>query len=424
MAAKRRKRRPPSARLGSGQSASGSTSEHLGASANIGKLLRNYGGSQVAPTLVQPTATRDRDPVPRATPDAARFRISDMGCQTVRDVGPQSVGMTYWFDAPATGAAHDVLLRFAGTRIAARPDADAQASGAAEFTSDHTVRGLLPGLGRVSATVRVSGVAAGQWQVVATPESPGGVVLATGQSGFTPFIAEYAPGARIGAWPAMVSLGALLGVSLFGWLAARAGLSALTVVSLAIAACVVGLIGARVYFLAQATARVGLLSFAGMCIQGFVIGAVATLALGTWLLHLPLTTVLDITAPGLMVGMALGRLGCWWGGCCCGRLSTSRFALWSSNRYLGARRIPTQLMEGAVALLLAMFALTTTLVDRAPHYGMVLAVTLAAYIVARQLLFPLRDRPRRTHNGRATAAATASAVMVAALAILLKGHLG
>lgn len=390
--------------------------------ADVGELLRQYGvdrDSLGAP----PTATkRNRVVAPPPEADSARFRLSEIGCQSVRDAGPQSLGMTYWFDTPASGAASDVPLQFVGTRIAERPDADT--SGADEFTNTHTVRGLPAGLGRVAATVRVTGVAPGQWQVVATPKPPGGGVLATGQSGFSPFIGEYAPGVRLGAWPAMVSLGALVGVTLLGVLAARAGLSPLTVVALAIVACLTGLVGARIYFLAQTTERVGWLSFAGMCIQGFVIAAVATLVLGAWLLRLPLTTVLDIAAPGLLFGMALGRLGCWWGGCCAGRLSTSRFALWSSNRYVGARRVPTQLIEGSAALLLGLVALGVDLWDRTPHYGTLLAMMLAAYIVVRQLLFGLRDLPRRTRGGRAIAAATAAVAALAAIPVIAAGHFG
>lgn len=389
--------------------------------AGVGKLLRQYGVDRDSVGAPPIALKRNRVVVALPGPDAARFRINEIGCQTVRDAGPQSVGMTYWFDTPVSGAAHDLPLRFVGTRIAVRHDVEA--AGAVEFTSTHTVHGLPAGLGRVAATVRVSGVAPGQWQVVATPETPDGGVLATGQSGFTPFIGEYAPGVRLGAWPAMVSLGALVGVTLLGVLAARAGLSPRTVVALAIVACLTGLVGARIYFLAQTTERVGLLSLAGMCIQGFVIAAVATLVLGAWLLRLPLTTVLDIAAPGLLFGMALGRLGCWWGGCCAGRLSTSRFALWSSNRYIGARRVPTQLIEGSAALLLGLVALAVDLWDRTPHYGTLLAMMLAAYIVVRQLLFGLRDLPRRTRGGRVIAAATAGLAALAAIPIIAAGHL-
>jgi phosphatidylglycerol:prolipoprotein diacylglycerol transferase len=94
-----------------------------------------------------------------------------------------------------------------------------------------------------------------------------------------------------------------------------------------------------------------------MCIQGFGLGAIGTLVIGAWATGMPAGPLLDVTAPGLLVGMTIGRFGCFFGGCCAGRPTASRWGLWSSDRRLGVRRVPTQLLESTVALVVGLAAL-------------------------------------------------------------------
>lgn len=62
----------------------------------------------------------------------------------------------------------------------------------------------------------------------------------------------------------------------------------------------------------------------GMSLQGFVLAALGTVALGSVALGLPLGAALDASAPGLLFGAAIGRIGCFVGGCCAGRPTASR----------------------------------------------------------------------------------------------------
>ena len=156
---------------------------------------------------------------------------------------------------------------------------------------------------------------------------------------------------------------------------------------------------------------------AGLCIQGFVAGAVGALVVGAFVAGVPVGTLLDVTAPGLFLGMTIGRFGCFFGGCCVGRPTASRWGLWSSDQRLGVRRIPTQLLESTVALsiglpaLLAMWATT-------PHpAGVVFIGTIAAYTLGRQLLFPLRDNPRKTAHGRTFTMALTGLVILVDVAV-------
>jgi len=149
-------------------------------------------------------------------------------------------------------------------------------------------------------------------------------------------------------------------------------------------------------------------------VQGFVIGAITVLALGGALWRLPVGTVLDVTAPALLLGQAIGRIGCFFGGCCTGLPTTSRWGLWSSNRRVGVRRVPVQLMESASAAILAVSSVAVLRFASPSPQGLVFVASLSAYLVVRQLLFPLRGLPRKTAHGRVITLAVASAALIAA----------
>ena len=184
-------------------------------------------------------------------------------------------------------------------------------------------------------------------------------------------------------------------------------------------ACVVGVVGAKLYYLTGHWLRGRRPNplTAGMCIQGFVLGAIATLVVGAWAAGVPVGAVVDVTAPGLLFGMTVGRFGCFFGGCCAGRPTASRWGLWSSDRRLGMRRIPTQLLESAVALLVGLAALLAVWATTPQPAGVVFIGAIAAYTLGRQLLFPLRAGRRHTAHGRTLAMAFAGLAVAAAIAV-------
>lgn len=80
----------------------------------------------------------------------------------------------------------------------------------------------------------------------------------------------------------------------------------------------------------------------GWSVDGFVfVGPIVALA-ALVLLDVPIGPFLDASAPGLFFGIAIGRLGCFFTGCCAGRATRSRWAIWSSDRHVGTRRIPAR----------------------------------------------------------------------------------
>lgn len=108
-------------------------------------------------------------------------------------------------------------------------------------------------------------------------------------------------------------------------------------------------------------------------------GELAIILVGAFaLLHLPIGRVLDAAAAGLLLGMAIGRPGCIFAGCCGGRLMVARWGMCASDRRVGARRIPTQLLESLGSLAVGLAALLVLLAVRIPLPGVVFVGGLAA----------------------------------------------
>ena len=336
---------------------------------------------------------------------------------------PQALGITYRFDTRPAGAPYEVSIRLLGQRLGA-----ATLGPRDHFDVVHRVAGVLPGSGNNAHTWRMLDVEPGEWRVRAEGQALGGgdgtptVVLpsavAVGRTGYAPVVRVRAPGVTLGAWPGFVFGGVVVGLIVQAFVAARLGLPVGTTVLITLLSCLVGLAGAKAYFLALHPDRQlkGLLQV-GMAVQGFVLALVGSVVAGAFVAGLPLGKFLDATGTGLMFGMALGRFGCFFGGCCAGRPTGAKIGVWSSNRDRGLRRVPTQFMESAVAFVIGTGSLVLlTRGEPSPH-GVVFVAILAAYTLARQLLFPLRDLPRTTSQGRllvlaATALALAGAVVV------------
>jgi phosphatidylglycerol:prolipoprotein diacylglycerol transferase len=151
----------------------------------------------------------------------------------------------------------------------------------------------------------------------------------------------------------------------------------------------------------------------GWCIQGFVAGAAVVVAAAAIAgPGLPAGAFLAAATPALLIGMGIGRHGCFWAGCCTGRPTASRWGIWSSDRRLGCRRMPVQLLEAWMALGVGSAALATVLVAGLARSGLVAVAGLAAYTLVRQLILGLRAEPRQWRYGRPMTAAAAAIALI------------
>jgi phosphatidylglycerol---prolipoprotein diacylglyceryl transferase len=171
----------------------------------------------------------------------------------------------------------------------------------------------------------------------------------------------------------LVATGFLLALWMAAKLARRYGLSSESVSSLGVNAAIAGLIGAKLAMLLQdapyyASHPGDIISFATLQAGGvFFGGLVAALGYAAWEVRrrkLAVLPTLDAFGPGIALGHAIGRLGCFAAGCCwgleCDRPWAVTFTDPEAHRLvnvpLHVALHPTQLYEAA-AQFLAFFVL-------------------------------------------------------------------
>ncbi|MGH2377416.1 MAG: prolipoprotein diacylglyceryl transferase family protein, partial [Candidatus Limnocylindria bacterium] len=294
---------------------------------------------------------------------------------------------------------------------------------------------IVPASGPLSVTTKVFGIEPGTWTVGAEPVFRKGApairgYVARGHDDAAPprvpwpwvrpqplgaaggklrtAVVPFArvPGVIPGAWGLLVAVGIGVAVVVQAAILQRTHPETGWSLAVTLAALAGGLIGSQIWFAAVNRGR-GL----GWCIQGFVLGITLVGIGGLLAAAIPVGAYVDATAPGLFLGMAIGRPGCFLGGCCGGRLTASRWALWASDQRVGGRRIPTQLLESSLALGIGIVALVAVLQPRAAE-GAVFVGSIAAYTLGRQVLRPLRAEPLRPSVQRPLT------IVAAALALL------
>ena len=365
------------------------------------------------------------------------------GLTTLLESATQEIlAVTYWFDPAPNPGPYPVTVRFSGRRI----DVKGRLSSGDRFVQDETIEEVVPGSGPISLTARIRGINAGSWVVTARmlgsahptrgSREQGNTTLAAGPPGpaarfwrrwapsagspqsvrtcLAPFVRL--PGILPGIWGAMVTLGMAIALALQALVIAGDHLAVGPWWTVSLVAIVVGIVGAKVWFIVLHRREHRL---EGWCIQGFIASAPLAAAIVLTVLGVPAGVFLDVTAPGLLIGLAVGRVGCFFAGCCGGPPTASRWGVWSSDQRVGARRIPTQLLESSLALSLGLLALGAVL-GHGPAGGAFFAAALAAYTLGRQGLLRLRAEPRKTRLGGLATSALAALVLVAAIVLLAR----
>jgi phosphatidylglycerol:prolipoprotein diacylglycerol transferase len=358
---------------------------------------------------------------------------------------------TFWFDSGGPGQPYSKRVRFSGRRLGITGRPHSRDS----FVKEETIDGIVPASGPVSVTTRVSGINPGEWTITAELVSPQGVsrkmrsqmrsghrdkrslspavwswrrwALSTGSA--SPVKTRWAlltafdrmPAVVPGSYTGLVVLGIVIGLVLQALLLAHDHVDVGRVLTASLLAVALGLVGAKLWYLALHPREWREAIRLGWCIQGFLVGVAVVTTLSLGILHLPIGVVLDATAPGLFVGLAIGRIGCFFTGCCAGRPSASRWAIWSSDARVGARRVPTQLLESFAALVIGLLALFVILQYRAGVPGALFVASFATYTLCRQFLLAFRAERRKSSIGGPLTGAGAALVLAAAVVISVVG---
>jgi phosphatidylglycerol---prolipoprotein diacylglyceryl transferase len=133
-------------------------------------------------------------------------------------------------------------------------------------------------------------------------------------------------------------------------------------------------------------------------------GLIAAFIAAAWFLrkhHMPALATCDAFSPGLAMGHAIGRLGCFAAGCCYGKPTGHFWGVTFNNPIahelvgtpLGHALEPTQLFESAVEL--CIFFILTWMFKRKKFDGQIFGAYLFLYGIARFFLEFLRADPGR-----------------------------
>lgn len=130
----------------------------------------------------------------------------------------------------------------------------------------------------------------------------------------------------------------------------------------------------------------------GLVFYGGLAGAMLTAYVVMRRQGLPVWSYADVLAPGLALGQVTGRIGCWFNGCCYGRVS-QRFGVVFPVLGDNLPRLPTQLYEGAFCLVLSLSLYRFW--GRKRYAGQVFWIYALAYSVWRFGIEFLRGDPER-----------------------------
>ncbi len=334
-------------------------------------------------------------------------------------VEPEALVVSHWFDPGVDGEPYAATVRLRGRSVGSHSPPRADET----FVHEETIDQVVPGSGPVSITSWIYGLAPGEWSVTGellrpvsrvsrdrpprgraeplrsaswswrrwTLSTSAGTSVKTRWALLAPLVGR--PAVMPGVWPAMGTLGIIIALAVQAGLLARAGLSVDRPLIASLLVLVASLVAAKLWYAALHPGPwrewIG-----GWSVDGFVFIAPPVAVLALLALHLPIGTFLDASTPGIFFGVAVGRIGCFFTGCCGGRCTASRWGIWSSDRRIGARRVPTQLLESGAGLLLGLVSLALLLAHVPGIEGAVFVAAFGAYIVVRQGLLRLRAERR------------------------------
>ena len=133
-------------------------------------------------------------------------------------------------------------------------------------------------------------------------------------------------GIAVRGYGLFLMLGLFAGIGMSTLRARQLGMDSDVIFNLAIWLVISGIVGARLFYVIQKWDQfVGRSPFeildmtkGGLVVFGSVFGAMAGGSFFLWRNRLPILKTADIIAPGMAMGLALGRIGCLMNGCCFG----------------------------------------------------------------------------------------------------------
>lgn len=213
--------------------------------------------------------------------------------------------------------------------------------------------------------------------------------------------------------PTLHTYGVLLAIAFLAGLfvasrqARKAGLDAGRITDMGVWVLIAGLVGAKLLlwgvewrFYWKNPAEIWTILQSGGVFYGGLVGGVAVAVWYARHYALPGWQTADVLAPGVVIGQAIGRLGCFAAGCCYGRPAQVPWAVTFTDVY-AARTVgtpldtalhPTQVYESLATFLI--FLVLVWMAARKRFHGQVVLVYVALYSTARFVIEFFRGDPR------------------------------
>ena len=336
---------------------------------------------------------------------------------------PQALVVTYAFDPGESGEPYSATVKFTGRRagVSGKPGPGDT------FTREQHLANVVPGSGPITVTWTEYGVQAGEWSVSAALERKdpsahartgrgsrrdeseplasaswswrrrdlvlgGRVSLVKTRWAVTAPLAMR-PAVLIGSLPLLLVIGAIFGITLLITLLDADRIDVRGPLVITALASLAGLVAAKVWY--RVLNPGSRLLSTGWAVDGYlIVTPIAALVL-LFATAVPVGPYLDAAAPALFTTVAFGRVGCFLTGCCSGRMTRSRWGVWSSSGTVGARRIPAQLIESAIGAVIAVVSTFLVAANVLPIAGAVFVLAMGSYLMARTALLRVRSEPRK-----------------------------
>ena len=206
----------------------------------------------------------------------------------------------------------------------------------------------------------------------------------------------------------LLAIAFLAGLFVVSSQARKAGLDATRLTDMAVWLLIAGLIGAKLLLVAvdwrfylRNPRELWSIFQAGGVFYGGLLGGIGVAAWYVWRYKLPGWATADVLAPGVIIGQAIGRLGCFSAGCCFGKPASVPWAVTFTDVY-AARQVgtpmdtalhPTQIYESLACFLIFFFLLW--LAPRKRFHGQVLLTYAVLYSSFRFAVEFFRGDPDR-----------------------------
>lgn len=232
----------------------------------------------------------------------------------------------------------------------------------------------------------------------------------------------------------LVALGFLTGLWVATRLGRKAGLNPDNVANLALYCAFSGILGAKLFMflfdLPEYIQNPGqifsmeTLQAAGVFHGGFILALLVSI----WFIRkhkMPVWRTMDAFAPGVVVGQAIGRLGCFAAGCCWGRACDLPWAVRFHSDLaapvpLNTPLHPVQLYESTADLFI--FGLLYRMASRSHKDGSVIGWYLVLYSVARFIIEFYRNHEQSLVMGLSLTQWIAVGLFALGLGFLLRPH--